>query len=260
MQALNPFAAARMQAPVTRHGGAAFSAAIPAGSSDLPEGVVIPPGWSLLPLRSLDDGMPQQVPAAGSLQVQAPQQGSTVLNPGQTENVDDSITPQGSTAATGTQVPTAGMSQPQAPQPRGPAADPLRSLFLNEFAARQTARAGAHGTGAGQSSTAAAGRPTEQESRGRSPPAPASTPETQEPRTEQPAVTAPTPVLPNWSGPAQVFGGGNSGARDTAASTPVQEHDTDPIPEQNGSADAKSAEEKGKAKAVTVEDDESENE
>jgi len=39
---------------VSRHGGASYSAAIPSGSSDLPEGVVIPAGWSLLPLQRLD--------------------------------------------------------------------------------------------------------------------------------------------------------------------------------------------------------------
>lgn len=273
MQPLNPFAAARMQAPVTRHGGAAMSAAIPAGSPDLPEGVVIPPGWSLLPLRRLDDGMQQPAPAAGSHQAQPPQHGSTIPNPGETETSSGSATvqadiatgssraaPQGATAGTGMQVPTAGVPQAQAPHPAGPAADPLRNLFLNEFAARQTAGAEASSIAAGQSSTAAPDHPAEQEPRGRSPPAPASTRETHEPQTEQPRVTAPTPVLPNWGGPAQLFGRGNSGARDTAASTPVQEPDEDPLAEQNGRTDGKSAEEKGKARAVTVEDDESENE
>ncbi|KAI0021850.1 hypothetical protein F4780DRAFT_735676 [Xylariomycetidae sp. FL0641] len=46
---------------VSRHGGAPYSAAIPAGSEELPEGVVIPPGWSLLPLQRLD-GQPQPQP------------------------------------------------------------------------------------------------------------------------------------------------------------------------------------------------------
>ncbi|CAJ2507949.1 Uu.00g091350.m01.CDS01 [Anthostomella pinea] len=47
---------------VTRHGGVSQTAAIPAGSQDLPEGVVIPPGWSLLPLQRLD-GPPSQQPS-----------------------------------------------------------------------------------------------------------------------------------------------------------------------------------------------------
>lgn len=44
---------------VTRHGGTSYSAAIPAGSPELPDGVVIPPGWSLLPLQRLDGQQPQ---------------------------------------------------------------------------------------------------------------------------------------------------------------------------------------------------------
>ncbi|KAI0536697.1 hypothetical protein GGR58DRAFT_474251 [Xylaria digitata] len=46
--------------PVTRHGGAPYSSAIPSGSQDLPEGVSIPPGWSLLPLQRLDGPSSQQ--------------------------------------------------------------------------------------------------------------------------------------------------------------------------------------------------------
>ncbi|KAF5519976.1 ERAD-associated E3 ubiquitin-protein ligase HRD1 [Colletotrichum aenigma] len=45
----------RVNGPVvTRHGASNHSNAIPAGSAELPEGVVIPPGWSLLPLQRLD--------------------------------------------------------------------------------------------------------------------------------------------------------------------------------------------------------------
>lgn len=45
----------RMNSPtVTRHRAASQTTAIPSGSPDLPEGVVIPPGWSLLPLQRLD--------------------------------------------------------------------------------------------------------------------------------------------------------------------------------------------------------------
>ncbi|KAI0377442.1 hypothetical protein F5Y04DRAFT_264277 [Hypomontagnella monticulosa] len=44
---------------MTRHGGVSYSAAIPAGSPELPEGVAIPPGWSLLPLQRLDGHPPQ---------------------------------------------------------------------------------------------------------------------------------------------------------------------------------------------------------
>ncbi|OTA80146.1 hypothetical protein M434DRAFT_38131 [Hypoxylon sp. CO27-5] len=64
---------------VSRYGGASYSASIPAGSSELPEGVVIPPGWSLLPLQRLDGQQPQvpQQPAqqvdTNSQQSQTPQ-------------------------------------------------------------------------------------------------------------------------------------------------------------------------------------------
>lgn len=67
----------RLSSPsMSRYGGASYTTAIPAGSPDLPEGVVIPPGWSLLPLQRYADGghlppgsaAPAPVPA--SLQVQ----------------------------------------------------------------------------------------------------------------------------------------------------------------------------------------------
>ncbi|POS78640.1 E3 ubiquitin-protein ligase synoviolin [Diaporthe helianthi] len=55
-QASNPFIP-RMNSPtVTRHGAMPQQTAIPSGSADLPEGVVIPPGWSLMPLQRLDGG------------------------------------------------------------------------------------------------------------------------------------------------------------------------------------------------------------
>jgi len=53
----NPFPSYpyRISTPsVTRHSAAPTATAIPAGSPDLPEGVVIPPGWSLLPLQRMD--------------------------------------------------------------------------------------------------------------------------------------------------------------------------------------------------------------
>lgn len=41
-----------------RHGAVPGTTAIPAGSAELPPGVVIPEGWSLLPLQRLDQGPP----------------------------------------------------------------------------------------------------------------------------------------------------------------------------------------------------------
>ncbi|KAL1878048.1 hypothetical protein VTK73DRAFT_8183 [Phialemonium thermophilum] len=51
-----PFTPRQPPTTVTRHGPSPYATAIPAGSPDLPEGVVIPPGWSLLPLQRLDAG------------------------------------------------------------------------------------------------------------------------------------------------------------------------------------------------------------
>jgi E3 ubiquitin-protein ligase synoviolin len=48
---LHPSHPSRPTPTLTRHVGAGYGAAIPAGSPELPEGVVIPPGWTLLPLQ-----------------------------------------------------------------------------------------------------------------------------------------------------------------------------------------------------------------
>lgn len=46
---------ARMNSPLLgRHGTSGYATEIPSGSPDLPEGVVIPPGWSLMPLQRLN--------------------------------------------------------------------------------------------------------------------------------------------------------------------------------------------------------------
>lgn len=66
----------RMNSPLmTRHGAGPSTTAIPAGSSELPEGLVLPPGWSLTPLQRLDNAqtapqLPPQttgVPPTGDL-------------------------------------------------------------------------------------------------------------------------------------------------------------------------------------------------
>lgn len=68
LHASHPF---RSAPPLTRHVGPGQGAAIPAGSPELPEGVVIPPGWSLLPLQRWAPGTPDpaqhntQAPATG---------------------------------------------------------------------------------------------------------------------------------------------------------------------------------------------------
>lgn len=55
----------RTQSPaMMRHGATSYSASIPSGSSELPDGVTIPPGWTLMPLQRLDSQ--QQTPNAGT--------------------------------------------------------------------------------------------------------------------------------------------------------------------------------------------------
>jgi E3 ubiquitin-protein ligase synoviolin len=51
-----PGAPPRMNSPLmTRHGAGPSTTAIPAGSPELPDGLVLPPGWSLTPLQRLDN-------------------------------------------------------------------------------------------------------------------------------------------------------------------------------------------------------------
>ncbi|KAI2471866.1 hypothetical protein F4781DRAFT_385316 [Annulohypoxylon bovei var. microspora] len=68
---------------IVRHGGIPYSAAVPAGSPDLPEGVSIPPGWSLLPLQRLE-GQPSQPAQQPAQQVdtnnQQPQAAADMTN------------------------------------------------------------------------------------------------------------------------------------------------------------------------------------
>ncbi|KAK6062371.1 hypothetical protein SCUP234_07279 [Seiridium cupressi] len=60
-----PIIPPRIHTPsVTRHAATANSTSIPAGSPDLPEGVVIPQGWSLMPLQRVDgasNNVPQHI-------------------------------------------------------------------------------------------------------------------------------------------------------------------------------------------------------
>lgn len=54
----------RLNSPLmARHGAPGYTTTIPAGSPDLPEGVVLPPGWSLMPLQRLDGAQPSAQPS-----------------------------------------------------------------------------------------------------------------------------------------------------------------------------------------------------
>lgn len=81
---------ARVHSPILgRHGTSSYTTEIPAGSPDLPEGVVIPPGWTLMPLQRLNGQVQRQPspqpgpgPSNDSLQpVTAPANGDTEPTP-----------------------------------------------------------------------------------------------------------------------------------------------------------------------------------
>lgn len=87
----------RMNTPITRHGAAANATAIPAGSPDLPEGVVLPQGWSLLPLQRLDPAATTAgAPVPGGLGVQVnihdPPQQTSFAPPQPSGTTEDSST------------------------------------------------------------------------------------------------------------------------------------------------------------------------
>ncbi|EAA29940.1 hypothetical protein GE21DRAFT_7073 [Neurospora crassa] len=67
---------------ITRHGAADWGTAIPAGSPDLPEGVVIPEGWSLLPLERLDGGAVAPGQNSGQVDQAGQQEDGNTATPG----------------------------------------------------------------------------------------------------------------------------------------------------------------------------------
>ncbi|GJC88793.1 ERAD-associated E3 ubiquitin-protein ligase HRD1 [Colletotrichum liriopes] len=211
----------RMNGPiVTRHGAANHSNAIPAGSSELPEGVVIPPGWSLLPLQRIEGApgsqpFPEPTPSASG------------------ENTQ----PSESTAS----VPHA----PAADATQHPESSPAPTVDLSAHSTEPEQRQGTAVSG----SSVATGQ------------------------TEPTPVLAPNPVLPNWGGANQLFGNGRglSSLGNTAPSeTSVDEaprHDEgvhrsagDKLPvaatreEITEGESASGSSNKGKARAVTVEE------
>ncbi|TFA99999.1 ERAD-associated E3 ubiquitin-protein ligase HRD1B [Trichoderma ghanense] len=120
----------RMSSPLmTRHGAGPLTTAIPAGSPDLPEGLVLPPGWSLTPLQRLDNA------PAGP---QFPPQTAGVPLPGDTtggQTTTSSLQPTPTVPHSQESVPAESSSMPapvaQPARPRadlspnpGPAADP----------------------------------------------------------------------------------------------------------------------------------------
>ncbi|CAH0018295.1 unnamed protein product [Clonostachys rhizophaga] len=190
-----PSVPARINSPLLgRHGTTSYTTEIPAGSPDLPDGVVIPPGWSLMPLQRLSGIQPPRQPS--------PHPGPAPPSVPSTE-------------------PESGAS---------PAGD-------------------AHGRSV---------RPTEASSDAH---ASRSIPAVHTSRTTADTpVVSPSPVLPNWGGPAQLFG---SSARLDATSAmesqlePAAQAAAEPAAADQSSQDTQPAAEKdgkGKGRAVTVEE------
>jgi E3 ubiquitin-protein ligase synoviolin len=258
----NPFVARAQTPAYTRHGAGPSSAVIPAGSPDLPEGVVLPPGWSLLPLQRMEQPGPGQLPVPAAPQVHIPRPATTPANSGEVN---------------GQVVPSGGVDVGSSREQQAPPLSDMASTLLSRLLGDQ------NGAVAGPSSRPAPGESTEPAQRGRSPPVPSVTtqqPQSQQPQPQQsqpagPQVTAPIPVLPNWGGSAQLFGGGNSGTREASAAdlglgqpsadapstqSPAGQEDKadrEDVSKQHGSSNGQPTVDKGKGRAVTVEDDDS---
>ncbi|TVY89603.1 ERAD-associated E3 ubiquitin-protein ligase [Lachnellula willkommii] len=87
-------------AHIQRHGPRPNIAAIPSGSSELPSGVTIPEGWSLLPLQRLDgpgvnaiEALPLPGPVENVGVGSAPTATTTTISPMAGENSNNNLTP-----------------------------------------------------------------------------------------------------------------------------------------------------------------------
>lgn len=218
---------------MARHGAAPGAVPIPAGSSELPEGVVLPQGWSLLPLHRLD-GQPSTQPS--------PQVGP------QTTTAENFGAPQSAPVGTQTALNGSNTSQSTANVPsteEQPAPQPTLSVQSSSSPTRSA---------------------------------------------ETSHVIAPSPRMPNWGGSAQIFGDNSrldqaessaqtgtqseaSAARPDAAKVAPhmgstedsQSHEPSHTVQSSSSSDTTKSEsdsddspeitsDKGKARAVTVED------
>lgn len=193
-----PYVPPRNNTPsVTRHAAGPHSTAIPAGSPDLPEGLVIPQGWSLMPLQRME-GQPHQY----------------------------------TTQSMGQPVELAENSQQAA---QAPSSD-IASHHTYEPAPLNGAQAGSQ-------------------------PYAEPSPVTSTAPNEPPSVAAPTPLSPNWAGASQFLANGGAGPSSLdgnqksgdAPNTKVESEQQEP-----SSGSSSNNQDKGKSKAVTVEDAEDE--
>ena len=201
-----PGAPARINTPILgRHGTSGYTTAIPAGSSELPEGVVLPPGWSLMPLQRLDNAhvTRQPSPQPGPSSAAGGEQSGNADHEGLPGNLDG-----------GLRAPRPGETAPDSSGPR----------------------------------------PTPGRSQGGTEPTP---------------VVSPSPVAPNWGGSAQLFGSssrleaGDAASQAESTTTRSQSNERSSLATQSNEPALPSrvpqpaestSDDKGKGKAVTVEE------
>lgn len=214
---------------VTRHTVGQYSTPIPAGSPDLPEGVVIPQGWTLMPLQRMD--APNQLPVpANPIHVEATQLPVTT-NPVQAESSQLPV-PTNPVEAEASQLPVpSNPVQAESSQSEQPQSDDGPSNTVSGEQESLQRENGNVEKPAGSSSEA---------------------------QVEPPVVAAPTPVAPNWGGSAQLFA---NGGVSTPSASATEAEKPESGSEKAGSAeqeDVSGSGDKGKAKAVTIEDAEDE--
>ena len=218
-----------------RHGARSNAAAIPAGSADLPPGVTIPEGWSLLPLQRFDGltgvppaaGVPIQRPAANA--AAAPTATTSLMGVSPMTGISNNILTPTPTPTTNpenhSQASSVDSSDTNAIHtPPSIAADQLNAPVLHTSIQDQSTT---------DSSTTLEALAAQQDSS----------------------------VLPNW-GPSQLFSAPSRAANDDNTSSSIalpqegQEVSVDERP--SSSVEPETEEEhrkgKGKAKAATVED------
>ncbi|KAI0201025.1 hypothetical protein F4808DRAFT_426347 [Astrocystis sublimbata] len=198
-------------AEVTRYNGPPHASAIPAGSQELPEGVSIPPGWSLLPLQRSD----------GQATTQQQQQHT-------------GATPFSTTSSHSPPLQAQEQNQRQSfvLNRNNTFGQPASADVTHSPAENSDIQIGTDGT----SNTLVSQIPS-----------------------EPPNVASPTPVMPQWGGTSQLL---FPGEESTSATDNSHQSDNNTAEPETHAADSEldddrksnTSQDKGKAKAVTVED------
>jgi E3 ubiquitin-protein ligase synoviolin len=217
-----------------RHGARSYGAAIPAGSAELPPGVTIPEGWSLLPLQRLD--AMTGVPPAANVPVHGPAANAEAAPTATTALMG--VSPM-TGISNNTPTPTPTMNAENHSQASSVDSSDTNAIHTPpSIAADQLNAPILHTTAQAQSTTDSSNS------------------------TESPAAQQDSSVLPNW-GASQLFSAssrtssGDSASSSTALPREGRGMSADqgsPSPVETGTKEEQRRRERGKAKAVTVED------